>query len=349
MKKVSPRSRALAGIGLALSAALVLSGCGGARSGDAAGDESFTIKFSHVTTANTPKGKAAEKFKEILEDSSDGRITVEIYPNSELYGDKDELQALQSNSVQMIAPSSSKFTTIAPQLQLLDLPFLFDTSEDIPTLASRDSVIGDVIYENEDLKSKNVQVLGLWDNGLKQLSANTELRTPEDTKGLSFRIQPADVLASQFEAWGGATSTMAFAEVYNGLQQGVIDGQENTYSNIETQKMHTVQKFLTESDHGYIGYVTAINSEFFDSLPEDLQQLVIDAMDEASAYNREVATEVNEEAKQAIIEEGSTEIVTLTEEERQAWKDAVVPSVWEEHKDVLGPEIIDGLLAERDK
>lgn len=349
MKKVSPRSRALTGIGLALSAALVLSGCSGARSGDAAGEESFTIKFSHVTTANTPKGKAAEKFKEILESSSDGRITVELYPNSELYGDKDELQALQSNSVQMIAPSSSKFTTIAPQLQLLDLPFLFDTSEDIPTLASRDSVIGDAIYENEDLKSKKVQVLGLWDNGLKQLSANTELRVPEDTKGLSFRIQPADVLASQFEAWGGTTSTMAFAEVYNGLQQGVIDGQENTYSNIETQKMHTVQKFLTESDHGYIGYVTAINSEFFDSLPEDLQQLVIDAMDEASAYNREVATEVNEEAKQAIIKEGSTEIVTLTEEERQAWKDAVVPSVWEKHKAALGPEIIDALLAEREK
>ena len=349
MKRRSRASRTLAGLSIAIGALVVLGACSsprGAATGSA-DDEVFTIKFSHVTTTNTPKGQAAEKFKEIIEASSEGRIVVEIYPNSELYGDKDELQALQSNSVQMIAPSSSKFTTIAPQLQLLDLPFLFDSSADIPALASRDSIIGKAIFENADLTAAKVKVLGLWDNGMKQLGANIPLRTLDDIAGQSYRIQPSDVLASQFEAWGGKPSIMAFSEVYNGLQQGVIDGQENTYSNMETQKMHTVQKYITESDHGYIGYIAAINSDFFDSLPADLQEILIAAVDEASAYNREIAVQLQDDAKQAILDAGTTEIITLTDAERQTWIDAVVPSVWEQYKDILGAEIVDELLAAR--
>ena len=344
-------SRTITTISLAVGALLVLSGCSTARgsAGGGGADEVFTIKFSHVTTTNTPKGQAAEKFKELIEASSEGRIQVDIFPNSELYGDKDELQALQSNSVQMIAPSSSKYTTIAPQLQLLDLPFLFDSNEDIPKLASRDSVIGQAIFENKQLEAANIKVLGLWDNGLKQMGANDPLRTVEQMSGLSFRIQPSDVLSSQFEAWSAIPSIMAFSEVYNGLEQGVIDGQENTYSNMESQSMHTVQKYITESNHGYIGYVTAINTEFFDSLPADLQELVTEAVDEASDYNREIAVQLNEDAKQEIIAAGTTEIIDLTDAERQTWEDAVVPAVWDRYKDVLGAEIIDELLAERNK
>lgn len=352
MQRRTRKSRFLGAAAIALGAVLVLGSCSSARGsaaadGNSGNDEVYTIGFSHVTTVNTPKGMAAEKFKEILEASSNGRIEVQIYPNSSLYGDKDELQALQSNSIQMIAPSSAKFTTIAPQLQLLDLPFLFKSSADVAKIASRDSVIGKAIFENKTLRAAKIMPLGLWDNGFKQLSANVPIRSAADMAGLSFRIMPADVLASQFEAWDAVPSVMAFAEVYNALEQGVIDGQENTWSNIETKSMNTVQDYVTESNHGYIGYIPAINSDFFESLPADLQQLVLDAVDESSVYNREIAAEVNAKAKQAIIDEGSTEIIQLTAAERDALMATVIPSVWEEYSEVLGPEIVSELLANR--
>lgn len=337
---------------LVVAGALALAACGargaGADSGgDSAGGESFTIKFSHVVTPQTPKGQAAEKFKEVVEERSGGRITVEIYPNSELYGDKDELQALQSNSVQMLAPASAKFTTIAPALQVLDLPFLFDSVEDIPEVVSADSPAGKAIYENQALADNNIKVMGLWDNGLKQLSSNTEMRTPESLAGLSFRIQPSDVLRSQFESWGASSTPMAFAEVYNALQQGVVDGQENPYSNIESQNMHTVQSHITESNHGYIGYVLVINNQFFESLPPDLQEIVQTSADEASAHNRDVAAKLNQEAKATIQQAGTTAILELTPEERQAFKDAVVPSVWQQYADIIGPDLVNALLADQ--
>jgi C4-dicarboxylate-binding protein DctP len=309
---------------MVLAGAVALAACGarGAGAGGGGADgQNFTIKFSHVVTPATPKGQAAEKFKEVVEQRSGGRITVEIYPNSELYGDKDELQALQSNSVQVLAPASAKFTTIAPALQVLDLPFLFNSVEDIPKIASPDSAVGKAIYENEALAANNIKVIGLWDNGLKQLSSNTEMRTPESLAGLSFRIQPSDVLRTQFERWGASSTPLAFAEVYNALQQGVVNGQENPYSNIESQNMHTVQSHITESNHGYIGYVLVINNQFLESLPADLQTVVQQAADEASAYNREVAARLNDEARTAIEQAGTTTILELTPEERQAFKD----------------------------
>ncbi|OZM75565.1 DctP family TRAP transporter solute-binding subunit [Pseudonocardia sp. MH-G8] len=336
---------------LMVAAALVLAACGargaGADGGGGAEGENFTIKFSHVVTPATPKGQAAQRFKEVVEERSGGRITVEIYPNSELYGDKDELQALQSNSVQMLAPASAKFTTVAPALQVLDLPFLFDSVEDIPEVVSPDSAAGKAIYENEALAASNIKVMGLWDNGLKQLSSNTEMRTPDSLAGLSFRIQPSDVLRTQFEKWGASSTPLAFAEVYNALQQGVVNGQENPYSNIESQNMHTVQSHITESNHGYIGYVLVINNQFFETLPADLQEVVQTSADEASTYNRDVAAKLNAEARATIEEAGTTTILDLTPEERQAFKDAVVPSVWEQYADVVGPDLIADLLAEQ--
>ncbi|HLU58558.1 MAG TPA: DctP family TRAP transporter solute-binding subunit [Pseudonocardia sp.] len=336
---------------LLLAATLALAACGmrgaGAGGGDAAGGETITIKFSHVVAPATPKGQAAEKFKEIVEQRSDGRIKVEVYPNSELYGDKDELQALQSNSVQVLAPASAKFTTIAPALQVLDLPFLFDSVEDIPRVASPDSAVGKAIYENEQLAANNIKVMGLWDNGLKQLSSNTEMRTPDDLAGLSFRIQPSDVLRTQFEKWGASATPMAFSEVYNALQQGVVDGQENPYSNIESQNMHTVQRYITESNHGYIGYVLVINNQFFQDLPPDLQTVVQEAADESSAYNREIAAKLNADARATIEQAGTTTITELTPEERQAFKDRVVPSVWEQYADVIGQDLVNDLLSQQ--
>ncbi|MQA63717.1 MAG: DctP family TRAP transporter solute-binding subunit [Actinophytocola sp.] len=341
-----PRStRTIAGTAVLLTAALVAAACGGARSGGGGGDGSHTIKFSHVVTKETPKGQAAEKFKELVENQCGDQITVEVYPNSELYGDEDEMQAVQSGAAQMLAPASAKFTTIAPQLQVLDLPFLFDSVEDIPKIASPDTEVGKAIFENQALADRGIKVLGLWDNGLKQLSSNKQLAKPSDLRGQRFRIQPSDVLRSQFGKWRGETTPMAFSEVYSALQQGVIDGQENPYSNIESQNMHTVQKHITESNHGYIGYAHVINNEFFESLSPELQDCVTSAADEAADFNHEIATRVNEESKKTIEKEGSTEITELTEEQREAFKDAVVPSVWKQYSDVLGEELIADLLA----
>lgn len=322
--------------------------CSGARSGgDGDGDKTFTIKFSHVVARNTPKGKAADKFKELVEKNTDGRIKVEVYPNAELYGDKGELQALQSNSVQMLAPASAKFTPIAPELQVLDLPFLFDSVEDIPKVASPDTTVGKAIFENKKLADKNIKVLGLWDNGLKQLTSNTPIRTTDDLKGMSFRIQPSDVLRSQFNQWGAKATPMDFSEVYNALEQGVVDGQENPYSNIAPHKIHEVQKHITESNHGYIGYILVISTAFFESLPKDLQDEVVKAADEASTYTRDITAEVNAEAKQTVLDSGKTKITKLTDSEREALKDAVVPKVWKQYAKVIGEDIVNELLKQQ--
>jgi C4-dicarboxylate-binding protein DctP len=342
---INRRARRVVGAAALVTLALGVTACSSARSGNGGGDGTYTIKFSHVVTPQTPKGQAAEKFKEVAEKECSGKLKVEIYPNSELYGDEDEMQALQSGAVQMLAPASAKFTTIAPQLQVLDLPFLFDSVQDIPKIVTPDSEVGRAIYENKALADKNIKVLGLWDNGLKQLSSNREMVKPSDLKGQRFRIQPSDVLKTQFQKWGAQSTPMSFGEVYNALQQGVIDGQENPYSNIESQKMHTVQKDITESNHGYIGYIHTINQKFYDSLPSDVQKCVDDAAEQAATYNRQIAAQLNEQAKKKIEQAGTTKITVLTPEQRQAFKDAVVPSVWEQYSKVIGKDLIDELLA----
>lgn len=339
------RSLRLTAAGLAV--AMALSGCAlrGAGARARTGGADFIMKFSHVTTAATPKGEASEQFAELVRAKSGGRIAVELYPNSELYGDKDEMQALQSNSVQVLAPASAKFTTVAPELQVLDLPFLFDTVADIPEVAAPSTRVGQAIYGNANLAARNMVVLGLWDSGMKQLSSNNPMRSARDLAGHSFRIQPSDVLKSQFEAWGANPTPLAFAEVYSAMQQGLIDGGENTYSNISSQKMHTVQSDITESDHGYIGYVLVVNRQFFESLPGDLQQVVRDAAEQSSDENRTASIRSNAKAKQQIVDAGTTKVYRPTPQERRALKDSVVPKVWDQYRGVIGSEIIDELKA----
>ncbi len=326
---------------------IVAGGCG--RGGGASGGENYTISFSHVVTPNTPKGMGAERFKELVEQNSDGRITVEVYPNSELYGDEDELQALTGNSVQMIAPASSKLSEIARQLLVLDLPFAFEDVDDVQEFTSRDSRTGQAIYENEELSSNNMQVLGLWGNGFYQFTSNTAIRAPDDLQGQRIRITPSDVIRSYIETWGAETTPMAFAEVFTALQQGVVDGQYNPYSNIESQQFYTVQDYLTVSNHGYLIYPLVINKEFFESLPEDLQQVVTESADEASTYVGEIAEEDNQESRRVIEESGEIEFIELSEEERQAFKDEVVPSVWNEFSADIGQDVIDELLAKQEQ
>ncbi len=339
-------------IGLLLSIfailAIVIAGCGlrgGGVQGD--GDQGYTIRFSHVTTPETPKGMAAEKFKEEVEERSDGRITVEIYPNSELYGDEDELQALQSNSVQVLAPASSKLADIAPQLFVLDLPFISDTQEGVQEIVSKDTEAGQAIFENEDLASSNMKVLGLWNNGFYQITSNTPVRTPDDLRGQRIRITPSDVIQSYFETWGASTTPMSFSEVFTALQQGVVDGLYNVYSNIESQQFYTVQEALTVTNHGYLFYPVVINNEFFESLPQDLQQAVTEAADASTAYNDETAAQINEESRRVMEESGEIEFIELSEEERQAFKDEVVPKVWEEYADEIGRDVLDEIYAQQ--
>lgn len=345
---ISRRNLLRAGLGLGAGALLVGCGTRGGGTNTGTGDNKvYTIKFSHVVTAKTPKGQAAEKFKEVVESKSNGRVTVEIYPNSELYGDKDELQALQSGSVQVLAPSSAKFTTIAPQLQVLDLPYLFRSAEDIDNVLNPTSAVGKAIYDNTELAKRSIKVMGLWDNGFKQLSSNKTLANPADLKGQKFRIQPSDVLKSQFEAWGAQPTAMAFSEVYNAMQQGVIDGGENPWSNIESQKMHTVQKHIVESNHGYLGYVLVINKPFLYSLPADMQAVVTEAAKEATDFNRKIAFEVNAASKQKIVDAKTSEISVHTPEQREAFRQLVVPSVWNKYADVIGKDLVTELLKQQ--
>jgi C4-dicarboxylate-binding protein DctP len=339
------------GLLLAVLALVVVMAGGCGRGGGAGGGEgeNYTISFSHVVTPNTPKGMGAERFKELVEQNSDGRMTVEVYPNSELYGDEDELQALTGNSVQMIAPASSKLSEIARQLLVLDLPFLFEDVNEVQEFTSRDSRSGQAIYENQDLSSNNMQVMGLWGNGFYQFTSNTAIRTPANMQGQRIRITPSDVIRSYIETWGAETTPMAFAEVFTGLQQGVVDGQYNPYSNIESQQFYTVQNYLTVSNHGYLIYPLVINREFFESLPDDLQQVVTEAADEASTYVGEIAEEDNQDARRIIEESGEIEFIELSAEERQAFKDEVVPSVWNEFSEDIGQDVIDELLARQEQ
>ena len=249
--------------------------------GPASAQSPIVIKFSHVVATNTPKGLAAEKFKELAEKYTGGKVKVEVYPNSQLYKDKEELEALQLGAVQMLAPSNAKFGPIGvKEFEVFDLPYILP---DIPALRKvTDGPLGAKLLKL--LEPKGMIGLAYWDNGFKQMSANKKLVTPADYRGLKFRIQSSKVLEAQFRSLGAIPQVMAFSEVYQALQTGVVDGQENTWSNIYTQKMHEVQKYITVTNHGYIGYVVVVNKKFWDGLPADIRANCEKAMKEATAY-----------------------------------------------------------------
>jgi C4-dicarboxylate-binding protein DctP len=300
-----------------------------ALAGPASAQSPIVLKFSHVVASNTPKGAAAEKFRELAEKYTDGKVKVEVYPNSTLYKDKEELEALQLGAVQMLAPSNSKFGPIGVrEFEVFDLPYILP---DLMTLRKvTDGPLGAKLLKL--LEPKGMTGLAYWDNGFKQMSANKKLVAPEDYKGLKFRIQSSKVLEAQFRSLGAIPQVMAFGEVYQALQTGVVDGQENTWSNIYTQKMHEVQKFATVTNHGYIGYVVVVNKKFWDGLPADIRGQLEKAMKEATAYGNSQSAKENEDALEAIKKAGKTEIVTLTPEQDAAMRKAMDPV----YKDVAG-------------
>ncbi len=280
------------------------------------------IKFSHVTTPDTPKGIAAEKFAELADKYTFGRVKVEIYPNSQLYKDKEELEALQLGAVQMLAPSNSKFGPIGiKEFEVFDLPYILP---DLATLRKvTDGPLGERLLRL--LEPKGMVGLAYWDNGFKVMSANKKLIAPSDYKGLKFRIQSSKVLEAQFRALGAVPQVMAFSEVYQALQTGVVDGQENTPSNMYTQKMHEVQKYTTLTNHGYIGYVVVVNKKFWDELPGEIRDQLNQAMREATAFGNARSADENAQALEDMRKSGKTELVTLTPEQNAAMRKAMEP------------------------
>ena len=302
----------------------------------------IVVKFSHVVAPNTPKGKGADKFKELAEKYTNGKVKVEVYPNSQLYKDKEELEALQLGAVQMLAPSNSKFGPIGvKEFEVFDLPYILP---DLKTLRKvTDGPLGGKLLKLLD--AKGMTGLAYWDNGFKQMTANKKLIAPADYKGLKFRIQSSKVLEAQFRSLGAIPQVMAFSEVYQALQTGVVDGQENTASNIYTQKMHEVQKYTTLTNHGYIGYVVVANKKFWDGLPADVRPQLEKAMKEATAYGNGQSAKENDEALAEIKKTGKSEFITLTPEQDAAMRKAMEP-VYNDVAGRVGKPLIEEFLKE---
>ena len=282
----------------------------------------IVIKFSHVVAPNTPKGAAAEHFKKLAEERTQGRVKVEVYPNSQLYKDKEELETLQLGSVQMLAPSLAKFGPLgAKEFELFDLPYIFDNYEELHKITQ--GPIGQGLLKKLD--SKGILGLAYWDNGFKDMSANKALRSPADAKGLKMRIQSSKILDMEMRAIGGIPQVLAFSEVYQALQTGVVDGTENPPSNFYTQKFFEVQKFMTQTQHGYLGYAVIVNKPFWEGLPADIRKTLDQAMKESTDFANSVARKDNEEATEAVRKSGRCQVVALTPAERLAWKKAMAP------------------------
>ncbi|MCL2308731.1 MAG: TRAP transporter substrate-binding protein [Proteobacteria bacterium] len=299
-------------------------------------EEPIVIKFSHVVATDTPKGRAAEYFKKLAEERTQGRVKVEVYANSALYKDKEEMEALQLGAVQMLAPSLAKFGPLGvKEFEVFDVPYILDGYDALHKITT--GPVGAKLLAM--LEPKGILGLGYWDNGFKIMSANKPIKTPDDMKGLKVRIQSSKVLDAQMRALKALPQVMAFSEVYQALQTGVVDGTENPPSNMYTQKMHEVQKYATMTNHGYLGYAVIVNKKFWEGLPPDIRKILDQAMVEATAYNNEIAKKDNDDAVAAMKAAGRTEFYTPTEAERKAWVAALKPV----HKEVeprIGKEII---------
>jgi C4-dicarboxylate-binding protein DctP len=302
----------------------------------------IVIKFSHVVANDTPKGKASEFFAKRAAELSKGRVKVEVYANSTLFKDKEEMEALQLGAVQMLAPSLAKFGPLGvKEFEVFDLPFIFDDTAELHKVTQ--GPVGKQLMAKLD--AKGIKGLAFWDNGFKSFSANKPLKNPEDFKGLKVRIQSSKVLEAQMRAVGALPQVMAFSEVYQALQTGVVDGTENTHSNVFSQKVHEVQKHLSLTDHGYIGYAVITNKKFWEGLPADVRGQLDQAMAEATVYANRIAKEENDGALDNIRKSGKTQVYAPTPQERLALKKAMV-KVHKEMESRIGKELIESVYKE---
>jgi C4-dicarboxylate-binding protein DctP len=300
----------------------------------------IVVKFSHVVAEKTPKGMGALKFKELAEQKLPGKVQVQVFPSSQLFGDAKELEALLLGDVQFIAPSLSKFDRYTKKIQVFDLPFLFDNLEAVDRFQSGPAGQGLLT----SMTNRGLIGLAYWHNGMKQLSTGKDkLVRPEDVKGLKFRIQASDVLEAQFRALSANPQKMAFAEVYQALQTGVVDGQENTWSNIYSQKFHEVQKTIAETNHGVIDYMVVTNAKWWNGLPADVRKGLSEAMSEATVYANKLANDINEGDRRKIAEAGKARIQTLSKDDVAAWRKAMEP-VWKQFEGDIGRDLIDTAL-----
>ena len=307
-----------------------------ALAGTAIAQQPIVIKFSHVVAVDTPKGKAAEYFKKLAEERTKGRVKIEVYANSTLYKDGEEMEALQLGSVQMLAPSVAKFGPLgAREFEVFDLPYIFDNFDELHKVTS--GPVGKKLFQK--LETKGIIGLAFWDNGFKDFSANRPIKVPADYKGLKMRIQSSKVLGDEIKALGGIPQVMAFSEVYQALQTGVVDGTENPPSNFYTQKMNEVQKYLAMTDHGVIEYAVIVNKKFWDGLPADIRTTLEGAMAEATKYANDIAKKENDDALEAVRKAGKTQILTLTADEKNQMKKALI-AVHKENESRIGKEII---------
>lgn len=294
------------------------------------------IKFSHVVAQDTPKGKGAQRFKELAEKATNGRVKVEVYPNSQLYKDKEELEALQIGAVQMLAPSLSKFGPLGiKEFEVFDIPYIFPGKSVLRAVT--EGQIGKDLFKK--LEPKNIVGLAFWDNGFKEMTANKPLKNPADFKGLKMRIQSSKVLDAEMRTLGANPQVLAFSEVYQAMQTGVVDGSENTPSNIYTQKHFEVQKYLTVSDHGYIGYAVVVNKKFWEGLPADIRSALTSAMTDATKYANAIAQQENDVAMDEIRKSGKTTIYKLTAAEKADWRKTLLP-VQQQMEGRIGKELI---------
>ncbi|MFT7300991.1 MAG: C4-dicarboxylate-binding protein DctP [Porticoccus sp.] len=333
-KQQSIPGRSIMTFGKYLLVVLAISGlvsCGSSNSVD----EPILIKFPHVTSPITPKGLAADRFKTLVEERLAGRVVVEVYPSGQLMNDDDSIEALAFGEVQMIATSLSKFDRLTNKFQVFDLPFLFpnlDVVEKFQTGTLRETLLG-------AMSSHGLQGLGFWHNGMKHFTGPVPMSDPDAAKGLKFRIMESDVLQAQILQIGGSPQKMSFVEVYQALQTGAVDAQENTWSNIYSSKFYEVQKHLTVTNHGYVGYLIAVNSSFWDGLPDDIRAELEVIVDEVSAWANQRAKSINEEALNKIIASENSEITYLTAEQLKVWQEKMRP-VWDEFSDKIGADLI---------
>ncbi len=303
-------------------------------------DGEIVVKFSHVTnTDKHPKGIAASLLESRVNEEMNGTMCMEVYPNSTLYNDDKVLESMLQGDVQLAAPSLSKFEKFTKQFRLFDLPFLFSDVHAVDRFQASET--GQAMLDS--MQRRGLQGLAYWHNGMKQMSANVPLLEPSDANGLKFRVQSSDVLVAQMEAIGGSPQKMAFSEVYGALQQGVVDGQENTWSNIYGKKFFEVQDGITETNHGIIDYLVVTSVDWLESLEPDVRDQFLTILREVTETRNAESTRVNQEARQAIIDAGGV-VRTLTPEQRAKWVEAMKP-VWDEFKDDVGQENIDAAQA----
>jgi C4-dicarboxylate-binding protein DctP len=296
----------------------------------------MVIKFSHVVAEATPKGQGALKFKEVAEKLLPGKVQVQVFPSSQLFGDAKEMEALLLGDVQFIAPSLSKFDRYTKKLQVFDLPFLFENTEAVDRFQQGPQ--GKALLTS--MTSKGLRGLAYWHNGMKELSTNKDqLKRPDDVKGLKFRIQASDVLEAQFRALGANPQKMAFSEVYQALQTGVVDGQENTWSNIYSQKFYEVQKTIAATNHGVIDYMVVTNAAWWDKLPADVKKGLEQAMVEATKYANKLAEDLNQTDRKRIADAGKAKIQVLSKDDLAVWRKTMEP-VWKKFEGEIGADLI---------